>query len=85
MPAGAYVALPNNALGQFIEAGPFIIACLVPEDVERFKAAILSKTDLVEPVDLIPILRWLINEAWTVEDPPKPNGQVQVETSAGGP
>lgn len=70
MPAGAFMALPDNVTGQVIESGPFILACLVEEDEERFRAVLASKRNLIQAVDLMPTLRWLVQEAWSLEDEP---------------
>ncbi len=72
MPAGAFMSLPETLAGQVVEAGPFILACLVESDEDRFRAALADKAALYQPFDLMAILRWLLNEAWLDAEPEAP-------------
>lgn len=70
LPAGAFMDLPDSLVDQVVVAGHFVRSCLLPEDEAAFDAVLADKSLRIQPFDLMPTLRWLLNEAWLPEDEP---------------
>lgn len=69
MPAGPWMAVPNDLGGQAAIAGAFILGCLLPEEEERFQVTTANKDRIVTLSVMHDILRWLLNEAWAADPP----------------